>query len=366
MLMKPHFNKQSSEETFFAELSGQAKMYFEKSGKSRYGNSFVLWKGIFFLSAIVVLYALLLTTTGFTIALYMAFGFVIAQATFNFAHDACHQSLSRHKKLNNIVFYFLFNLQGVSAYLWKKRHLESHHVHANVEGADVDLEDTQLVRLHPASEYKSRHRFQHIYAPFLYLVYTLNWVFIKDLKLIFRQQHGSLKMKHSAIDVFKLFAVKLIYLFIFIFIPWSVTGLSLQMIFLCFLVMHAFVSLFISFTFLISHYCMEVQMPTASADGAIDNSWMRHQVEISADFHAESKWAIHLFGGFNTHVAHHLFPSVCHVHYPALTRIIKSTLATHTIPYHEFSFFKGIVSHFRLLKKLSQPQICADLNTDFE
>lgn len=355
MLMNPHFNKQSSEEIFFAELSTRAKMYFEKTGQSRYGNSLVLWKGIFFLVAIVASYVLLLATTGFTVALYMLFGFIIAQATFNFAHDACHQSLSRNKQLNHAVFYFLFNLQGVSAYLWKKRHLESHHVHANVEGADVDLEDTRLVRLHPASAHRSMHRFQHIYAPVLYLFYTLNWVFVKDLKLIFRSRHGSLKMKHSAKNVVKLFAIKLIYLFIFIFIPWIATGLSLQTILLCFLAMHAFVSLFISFTFLISHYCMEVQMPVASKSGAIENSWMRHQIEISADFHAESKWAIHLFGGFNTHVAHHLFPSVCHVHYPALTRIIKSTLATHDVPYYEFNFFKGIGSHFRLLRKLSRP-----------
>jgi linoleoyl-CoA desaturase len=355
--MKPHFSKQSSEETFFATLSGQAKNYFEKSGKSRYGNKLVLWKGIFFLVAILALYALVLSAgafPGMLVALYIAFGFIIAQATFNFAHDACHQSLSKYKKLNNFVFYFLFNLQGVSAYLWKKRHLESHHVHANVEGADVDLEDTRLVRLHPASEYKRWHRFQHLYAPVLYLFYTLNWVFIKDLKLIFRKQHGSLKMKHSTMDIARVFAIKIIYLFVFIFIPWIATGLSFSYILACFLAMHAFVSLFISFTFLISHYCMEVQMPAPMKDGAIDNSWMRHQIQISADFHAESKWAIHLFGGFNTHVAHHLFPSVCHVHYPALTRIIKATLAAHAVPYHEFNFFKGIGSHFRLLKKLSR------------
>jgi linoleoyl-CoA desaturase len=333
------------------------KTYFEKNGKIRYGTPLVLWKGIAFLLVIIVVYTLLLTSAGsprMLFALYIIFGFIIALATFNFAHDACHQSLSRYKKLNDFVFYFLFNLQGVSAYLWKKRHIESHHVHANVEGADVDLEDTQLVRLHPASAYKGWHRFQHIYAPVLYLFYTLNWIFVKDLKLIFRKQHGSLQMQHSALNILSVFAVKLIYLFIFIFIPWAATDFSLQYILICFFAMHACVSLFISFTFLISHYCMEVQMPTVSKNGAIENSWMRHQVEISADFHAESKWAIHLFGGFNTHVAHHLFPAVCHVHYPALTRIIKSTLTDHAIAYHEFNFFKGIRSHFRLLKKLSR------------
>jgi linoleoyl-CoA desaturase len=107
---------------------------------------------------------------------------------------------------------------------------------------------------------------------------------------------------------------------------------------------------------------MEVQMPELTANNKIENSWMQHQVEVSADFHTESKWAMHIFGGFNTHVAHHLFPSVCHVHYPALTQIIRSTLAEHELPYHQFNFFRGVASHFRLLKKLSKNKPMQELS----
>jgi hypothetical protein len=44
--------------------------------------------------------------------------------------------------------------------------------------------------------------------------------------------------EHTAKDILKSVAVKLLYLFIFI--PWRATGLSLQTIILCFSAMHAF------------------------------------------------------------------------------------------------------------------------------
>ncbi|MDQ3111120.1 MAG: acyl-CoA desaturase [Bacteroidota bacterium] len=355
--MKPQFSKKPTEEKFWKDLSVKATSYFEANGNVRHGKSAILWKGIVFFVAMVSFYLLLLNACGslpWALFFYFAFGLSTALAAFNFAHDACHQSLTPNKKLNDFLFYFLFNLQGASAFLWKKRHLESHHVYANVKGADADLEDTNLIRLHPASEYKWWHRFQSFYAPLLYLCYTLNWIFYKDFRLLFKKSHASLKMKNSMQDKLRFFGFKISYLLVFLFTPWYATGISFLQILVCFLLMHGFVSLFVSFTFLISHYCMEVQMPVFDENKKIDNSWMQHQVEVSVDFHAESKWAIHIFGGFNTHVAHHLFPSVCHEHYPALTIIIKSTLAEYEIPYHQFTFFKGVISHFKLLKKLGK------------
>ena len=63
--------------------------------------------------------------------------------------------------------------------------------------------------------------------------------------------------------------------------------------------------------------------------------------------------AHYIFGGFNTHIAHHLFPNISHIHYPALTRIIRDTLNEHGLPvYQSYSFFKGIGSHLAHLNRL--------------
>ncbi|MFN6048573.1 MAG: fatty acid desaturase, partial [Bacteroidota bacterium] len=59
-----------------------------------------------------------------------------------------------------------------------------------------------------------------------------------------------------------------------------------------------------------------------------------------------------IFGGFNTHIAHHVFPDVCHIHYPAITKIIHETLVENNVGhwYKSFTFIDGVKSHIKHLK----------------
>jgi linoleoyl-CoA desaturase len=58
-------------------------------------------------------------------------------------------------------------------------------------------------------------------------------------------------------------------------------------------------------------------------------------------------------GGLNHQIEHHLFPNVCHVHYPALKEIVKKTALEFNVPYHEHkSWFGALKSHFTLLHNL--------------
>ena len=69
-----------------------------------------------------------------------------------------------------------------------------------------------------------------------------------------------------------------------------------------------------------------------------------------------------LFGGFNHHVTHHLFPSICHIHYPKLTPIIAQTCQEFGLDYrHESSFLNAYFAHYRLLKNNGTPLSLADL-----
>ena len=118
--------------------------------------------------------------------------------------------------------------------------------------------------------------------------------------------------------------------------------------------MHMLMSALLLFTFLISHYVENVQFSSVSDEGRVEWSWARHQVNVSVDFHADETWAAWLFGGFNTHVAHHLFPNLSHVHYRHITRLIRSKLKAHGIPYRSVTFIGGVVSHVKLLKQLGR------------
>ena len=52
---------------------------------------------------------------------------------------------------------------------------------------------------------------------------------------------------------------------------------------------------------------------------------------------------------------HHLFPRICHVHYPALSRIVEQTCKEYGVRYSTHaSFAAGVRSHYRWLKRMGQ------------
>jgi linoleoyl-CoA desaturase len=75
------------------------------------------------------------------------------------------------------------------------------------------------------------------------------------------------------------------------------------------------------------------------------------------DYCPTSRVANALLGGFNCHAAHHLFPEVSHVHYVAISKIIKETAGELGLRYHELPYLAMIRSHFRFLKWMgAEPQ----------
>lgn len=345
-------------EAFYDEVKNEVREYLKVNGRS--GNSLLFIKGIVYCASVFASYTMVLHAKNYfelQIA-YWALGFSSIVCALNFAHDAAHHALTRRKWLDDIIFELAFNWQGANGYLWKIRHNHSHHVYPNVDDCDADLEVNGLIALSPNQRLRWYHRYQHLYAPIAYMFYTLLWIFYKDFRLFFaRKQANIIFDKHPAAEWIKFIAYKGMYLCIFIMIPWSVTDLSLKLILIAFVCMHCLLSFFLLFTFLISHYVQEVRFTAFGDDGRLQCTWARHQVNVSVDFHAEEFWAGWLFGGFNSHVAHHLFPNVCHVHYPIITIMIRLKLAEHAIPYRSLNYFQGMVSHMRLLKALGNRKI---------
>ena len=91
--------------------------------------------------------------------------------------------------------------------------------------------------------------------------------------------------------------------------------------------------------------------PEPNEHGEMPTSWVRHQMITTSDFATESKLLTHLFGGFNHHVVHHLFPNICHIHYPKLTEILKATCKEFGMPYNSTpTLLDAMFSHLKFLK----------------
>lgn len=284
------------------------------------------------------------------IVCFIAYGFISILLAFNFSHDFAHDTVFKQKKANNLGFTLIYTLVGAHAEAWKQRHLQAHHHAPNVEHHDSDLELSNLIRLIPNSQYLWFHRFQHVYAPFAYTIYSLFWIFVKDFKLLFAKDEFT-KNKNFSYH-FTFWMQKTAYLTYILALPMLFSKQSVPTVLAAFLLMHLTQSLFLLFTFFITHHVEATHYPTTDADGQINVSWLMNQIRSSNDVYPFSCSVNFVLGGFNNHVAHHLFPHIHHVYYPQLNRILYPILLGNGVKPNQTTYFGGIYSHLKLLKKM--------------
>jgi len=312
-------------------------------------------KFIFYFSLMAAAYTIIYTSThtaSFFIV-FIAYGLLSVLLGFNFAHDFSHNTIFSSKSLNNIGFTAIYTLLGAHAAAWKFRHVHSHHYAPNVKDYDSDLQITSLIRVEPTGKYLWIHRFQHLYAPLAYTTYSFYWVFIKDFVIYFTDPSNPKKGKLQF--HFSFWIQKIMYLGYLLILPMLFTQHSWPVVLGAFLTMHLVQSLFLLFTFFITHHVEQTAYFNTDKEGYIETSWFLNQVKSSNDFYPVSRTANFIFGGFNNHVAHHLFPHIHHVHYPQLNRILYRILNDHDIKPNETTFTGGIRSHLRHLKNMGTP-----------
>lgn len=327
----------------------------EQLGQERSRFLSLIWtKFIFYFTASAFCYSLLYFTSDplYFVLCYMLYGMVSLLFAFNFSHDFSHNTIFKSKDWNNLCFIFIYTLVGAHAEAWKQRHINSHHYAPNVADYDSDLKITKLIRVIPDSEYRWYHRFQHLYAPLAYTTYSLFWVFIKDFVILFSKDEYTAKkgLRYHL----SFWTQKAFYLSFILVLPLVFTQHSWLTVVIGFLAMHLSQSLFLLFTFFMTHHVEETEYPVTDENGYITTSWLMNQIKSSNDMHPFSEVANFILGGFNNHIAHHLFPHVHHIYYPRLNRILYGLLEKQGIIPNQTSYWGGIVSHLRLLKRMGK------------
>ena len=91
--------------------------------------------------------------------------------------------------------------------------------------------------------------------------------------------------------------------------------------------------------------------------GRMETGWAVHQVETTVDLARGSRLLSWVVGGLNFQIEHHLFPRICHVHYPALSRLVQATCAEFGVRYVAHHTLLAVVaSHFRWLRRMGMSQ----------
>src|SRR5687768_10577548 len=334
----------SGDRAFYRVLKQRVNAHFDATGRSRSAD-WRLWAkgGVFALTAAVAYAAVLWDGTSGWQKLILAnlCGLSVLLLAINVAHDAAHDALTRMAWLNRTVQTVVFMLLGADAYLWRLRHVKSHHTFPNVNGCDIDIDNTTFLRLSPNQPWRPYHRFQHLYAPMIFWLADVHTVFWQDF--VYLLFFGG-KLAYATIAL-------LIPMLVLPFAWWQVAGGVLLMTFANSTV---FVLLLIG-----THFAEEAQFPEFDEDGCIAHDWAEHALVTSVDWSPTSFFATLLAGGANAHAAHHLFPTIAHTHYAALTPIIERTAAEFEIPYHRTTLCRLIASHFRFLKRMGRAPLPA-------
>ncbi len=354
-MSKITFNNQKN--LLFSAINTKVEDYFKSKGVRKTGNFRLYLKSIILITSAVALYLLLLTVhmhPALALTLCGLLGFTFASIGFNVMHDANHGSYSRKKWVNNLMG-LTANCLGINAFIWKQKHNIIHHTYTNVDGVDDDIAKMPILRHCPSQKFLKIHKYQYLYCLPLYGLTSLLWTFVTDfMKYINRKIYTTPINKMETKEHIIFWVSKFLYAVFYIAIPIYAVGFLPFL--LGFVVLHFVEGLTIAMVFQLAH----VVEDTHFTDGnnvtmKINDEWAVHQLQTTANFATNNKVLSWFVGGLNFQVEHHLFPRISHVHYPAISKIVKECCDKFQVRYINYkTMSSAIASHFRFMKQLGK------------
>jgi linoleoyl-CoA desaturase len=308
-------------------------------------------------AAFAGVYALLLVSppTAWSLPLAGLAGVLAYVVIATLCHDASHHSLSRNRAVNRFVVFAGFALAGISGELWARRHLRTHHMFPNVAGTDIDADSTSLVRLTPHIAWRPWHRYQAFYAPLLYLLVLGHLAFVEDFAHLRQARREAPDQFATWRATLEFAASKIIHLLFALAVPLAVIDAPAANVVAAYLIASAAASAMFVLINVGTHICDVAAFVDPRQDGLIAHDWATHQALTAVDWSPESRWAIALTGGANSHAAHHLFPEAAHCHNAKLSHVVAACAREFGKPHHVLTFAGMMASHFNHLRALSRP-----------
>lgn len=345
---------------FYTELKKRVNTYFKANNISKHGNANMVIKTVFMLTLYVTPLVLIFTvveSSWFAILMWALMGFGMAGIGLSVMHDANHGAYSSNKKVNQFVGYVIFLLGG-SDVNWRIQHNILHHTYTNVSGIDEDINPGAVMRFSPHEKRRALHRFQHFYAWFFYGLMTLMWFLTKDYRQAMRyREKGLIQTQQIRFGTHMVIIVvsKLIFSFVMIALPIWLCPVSWWVSVLGFLLMEFIAGFTLGCIFQPAHVVPTSTYTVPDESGNIQADWAVNQLFTTANFAPKAKFFSWFVGGLNFQVEHHLFPNICHVHYPKLSKIVEETAKEFNLPYHSNkTFIRALIEHGKMLRNLGR------------
>ncbi len=344
-------------QVFYSSLKRAVEEYFQQQNIKKTGNWKLYLKTIILIPLAVLIYVFLLVGNYSAMAgsaLSILLGLTMVSIAFNVMHDACHGSYSGKGWVNHILG-FTMNALGSNSYIWKIKHNVIHHTYTNVDGIDDDIAKSPVLRHCPSQKWVPMHRFQYIYMFLAYAISTILWVFLTDMVKYFTRKIVVTHMKLTFQDHVIFWVSKALYVVFYIALPIVLVGWQWWLV--GYLVVNMTMGLTLAIVFQLAHVVEKTEFEEAGdVPRQIDAEWAIYEIKTTANFAPDNKMVNWFVGGLNYQIEHHLFPRVSHVHYPAISGIVKEHCEKFGLPYHSYpTMYGAVLSHIRTMKALGKP-----------
>ena len=364
----PKYRANGEEDEFHYECKQAAEKYFKENKLDPREHPEMWVKSAAILTGVVLFHYLSFFSANvafFPLACVFAVlhGVCKAEVGVSIQHDANHGAYSNNKKVMHAMQLTL-DVVGASSFMWKQQHVVGHHAFTNVEDIDPDIrcdEKNDVRRVNYMQPHAFFHRAQHVYLALAYGLLSFKSCFFDDFSARKNNKIGWVTVpKFERREFFEFWGSKAAWAFYYLYLPfkYSVHNDSYAKLFALWTLTEFTTGWLLAFMFQVAHVTPDVEFfKVDEKTGVItsNKSWAEAQLASSADFAHGSKFWTHFSGGLNYQVIHHLFPGVCHVHYPQLAPLVMDVCKKRGLEYVVYPTFSAALrAHFRHLKMVGK------------
>jgi linoleoyl-CoA desaturase len=275
------------------------------------------------------------------------------------AHTAAHGAAVPWRRLNAALAYFGYPFMlMVSAHYWRQKHNVVHHPTPNVVGVDADCDLMPFFATHEAQARAAgpvrAFYYRRLQGWVFPLAVTLNGFNVQRASwayLLGRLCDPHTRRYAHSLDLGALLA----HVAVWIVLPCALTSIGDALLLYALrigLLGHAMFCAFAP-----AHFPLEADF---LEPGAAGGDFVMRQAQATVNFRTGPLGRL-ACNGVEYQIEHHLFPGICHVHYPAVAPLVREFCRTHGYPYRVIGWGEGIwksyasLFHLRPIRRIAGP-----------
>ena len=276
----------------------------------------------------------------------ISMGLISCAMVGGLAHEYSHNNVISKGNRNNVESRLMSVLWAcVCPFMFEKQfqyeHFK-HHMAPMDSQQDYEVQAlSHFIRLSPEVSWKPIFRFQHLYAPFVYMYY----ITIQVIGGAFYNRYFAMrKLRADPAFFFQMYPATAVTVILHVILPiyfcgwgyWLFGFLAYNAVWQC------------------ATYLVAAVPHMAESDTTDSNDWAFRSCFYTRNVLCGNAFYDWLSGGFNYQIEHHLLPSISRENLPKISSIVRETCEEFGYSYYEYRHFSDYLKdHYHYLKKLS-------------